>query len=90
MKLFSMVRLYDGLVTDMKIFTSYAEMKNYCDEIAASEDAFYQDTSYYPDVNSEYVYMSNNFEEERHSLEIIVWPIEVNGIRLEDNTNGNS
>ena len=90
MKLFSMVRVYDGLVSDMKIFTTFKDVKSYCDEAVQNEDVEYQDISYYPDQGQEYIYLQNDFDKERRSLEIIVWPIEVNGIRLEGNTNGNS
>jgi hypothetical protein len=90
MKLFNMVRLYDGLVSDMKIFKTFEEAKNYCEEAVENEDVEYQDISYYPDQGQEYIYLQNDFDKERHSLEIIIWPIEVKGIKLEDKDNGNS
>ena len=90
MKLYSMTRLYDGLVTDMKIFPTLYEMKRYCDEAVENEDVAYQDISYYPDQGQEYAYLSNDYEKERHSLEIVIWPIEVNGIKLEETNNGNT
>lgn len=84
MKLYGMVRLYDGLVSDMQIFTSYKDMKKYCDEAVENEEVTYQDTSYYPEIDSEYTYLSNNFDKERHSVEIVIWPIQVKGIKLEE------
>lgn len=90
MKLFSMTRLYDGLVSDMKIFKTFEEAKNYCEEAVENEDVEYQDISYYPDQGQEYIYLQNDFDKERHSLEIIIWPIEVKGIKKEEAFNGNS
>jgi len=89
MKLYSMVRLYDGLVSDMKIFTTFEEVENYCEEAIKNDDVdYYPDSTLYQD--QEFIYLQNDFDKERHSLEIIVWPIEVKGIKLEDKENGNS